>query len=383
MASTITQTDCLVETVRIQKALEAQKAFFEQGKTKKYSFRVEMLNKLRDSIIRNETVIYEALRKDLGKSPFESYASEIGFCLEEIKHTLAHLKSWMKPKFVTTPLTQFLSWGHVYSEPYGNTLIISPWNYPFQLAIAPLIGSISAGNCAIIKPSELSPNTSAVLEKLIQEAFDPAFVQVITGGIETNQALLEQKFGYIFFTGSTQVGKIVMQAAAKHLTPVTLELGGKSPCIIDKDYASCTAKRIVWGKFFNVGQTCVAPDYLLVHSSVKEKLLQEIVVEIKNLYGENPALSEDYGRIINEKHFYRLIGYLNDGVIYFGGKHDLNQRYISPTILVNVKPNSSVMEDEIFGPILPIFTFKHLQEVFFFLKAKPKHLEFFFFLFYC
>jgi aldehyde dehydrogenase (NAD+) len=286
----------------------------------------------------------------------------------------------MRPKRVWTPLTQFWSVSKIYPKPYGVSLIISPWNYPFQLLFAPLIGAISAGCTAVLKSSELAPATSSISKKIIDKYFQPDYIALVEGGIETSQALLQQKWDMIFFTGSTQVGKIVMQSAAKHLTPTVLELGGKSPCIVDETaHLEFAARRIVWGKLVNAGQTCVAPDYLFVHETIKDALVQKIIENIKKSYGEDASKSPDYPRIINEKHFIRLTKYLNDGNIIYGGKTNIETRYFEPTLLDNVNPESPVMQEEIFGPILPILTYKNLKQAIDFINARPKPLALYLF----
>ncbi len=359
----------------IQNILEKQRNFFLQGKTLEYSFRLQQLKLLKQIIKAHETEILQALKSDLNKADFEGYATEVGFTYEELNHAISHLKSWMRPKTVWTPMTQFWAVSKIYPKPFGVSLIISPWNYPFQLLFAPLIGAIASGCTAVLKSSELAPATSAIAKKLVTKYFQPEYVALVEGGVETSQYLLQQKWDVIFFTGSTQVGKIVMQAAANHLTPVVLELGGKSPCIVDETaHLDFAAKRIVWGKLVNAGQTCVAPDYLLVHESIKQPLVQKIIENIKKSYGEDPSQSPDYPRIINEKHFIRLTNYLKDGNIIFGGQTDISQKYIAPTLLDNVNPDSSVMQDEIFGPILPILTYKNLQDAINFINARPKPL---------
>lgn len=325
--------------------------------------------------------ISEALRKDLNKSHIDSYSSEIGLVYEEINHVLKNLKSWAKPVPVKTALTHFGSTGQIYYEPYGIALIISPWNYPFQLAISPLIGAIAAGNCAIIKPSELSPNTSAILAELIRMYFTEEYIVVVEGGIESCKDLLSEKLDYILFTGSADVGKIVMEAAAKNLIPVTLELGGKSPCIVHKDAdLRLAAKRIVWGKFLNSGQTCIAPDYLFVHKDIKERLLEYMKNVIQEFYGADVSCKEDYPIIINDRHFQRLISYLDNSRVRIGGQYDQKRRYIEPTIIDQVDWNHSVMQDEIFGPILPVLEYEDISEVITRVNDHPKPLALYFFL---
>ena len=366
----------------IQMVLEKQRNYFNTGATRDLDFRLEKLSILKKAIKKNEKQILEALWGDLHKSEFEAYATEIGIILEEINFVMKHLRSWSKTKKVRTPLTHFLSSSYIYSEPYGVSLIISPWNYPFQLLMAPLIGSIAAGNCAMVKPSENSIMTTEVIIKIIEESFKEEFISVVEpyGGKESTQALLKEEFDYIFFTGSVPVGKIVMEAASKYLTPVTLELGGKSPCIVDKDAdIKLAAKRITWGKFLNAGQTCVAPDYLLVHKSVKEQLLIEITGYINEFFGENPAKSNDFPRIVNERQFDRLIGLLDKGNIVTGGEYIKGEKYIAPTIIDNITWEDPIMLDEIFGPILPIIEFDYLEEVIKMVNSKPKPLALYFF----
>lgn len=348
----------------IKSIIESQREFFNSGSTKDLNFRLDQLDKLYNLILEYEDELTNALYLDLKKSEYESYLTEIGFTLSELRFIRKRLKKWVKPKKVKSHFSTFFSKSYIYSEPYGVTLIIAPWNYPFQLAIAPLIGAIAAGNCVVIKPSEYSVNTSKVISKLINENFASNYIKVIEGGIETNQLLLKEKFDYIFFTGSVNVGKIVMQEASKHLTPVTLELGGKSPCIVDKDAnLNLASKRIVFGKFINAGQTCVAPDYLLVHKDVKDKLVNLMIEEIKKMYYENETLQSYYPKIINERRFNHLLSLLENENIVFGGKRNIDNLIIEPTLLDNVSFDSSVMQEEIFGPILPIITYKSIEEV--------------------
>lgn len=357
-----------------------QKAFFRKEQTKNVSFRLAALKKLKDAIKVNEQEIMAALKADLNKSELDAYAAEIGFVLAELTFTIKNLRSWVKTKSVKTPMTHFGSTSYIYSEPYGVALIIAPWNYPFQLAIAPLIGAIAAGNCAVLKPSELTPKTSEVLAKLINGLYPEEFVSVVEGGVETSTALLEEKFDYIFFTGSVPVGKIIMEAAAKNLTPVTLELGGKSPCIVHDDAnIKVAAKRVAWGKFTNAGQTCIAPDYLYVHKNVKDKFLIEFKNTIKELYGENPLRNPDFTHIVSERHFKRLEGFLDNGQVYSGGKTDSDTLGIEPTVLTNISWDEPIMQDEIFGPILPVMEYTHLSEVLDGIHNHPKPLALYIF----
>lgn len=323
-----------------------------------------------------------ALKTDLHKSEFEAYTTEIGFVLEEIRFTLKHLKKWSKPTRVRTPITHFGAKSYVMKEPYGVALIIAPWNYPFQLAMAPLIGAIAAGNCAVIKPSELTPTTSSLINEMIRSTFPPDYITVIEGDAATSQALLENEFDYIFFTGSVHVGKIIMKAAGKHLTPVTLELGGKSPCIVHHDAnVTLAAKRIVWGKLLNAGQTCVAPDYLLVHEQIKEKLIAAIVAFIHDFYGEDAFTAPHYPKIVNVHHLQRLQNMLaaSTGNVICGGKLDKTAQRIEPTLITNVEWNDATMEEEIFGPILPIITYSDIENVIVEIKKRSKPLALYMF----
>ena len=359
-----------------------QKEFFYSNESKDIDFRVNSLKKLKTIIQENENLIMDALYKDLKKSNFEAFATEIGLLYEELNLHIRKLKNWSKKEKRKTSIVHFPAKSYIYKEPYGVTLIIGPFNYPFQLIISPLIGAISAGNCAIIKPSENSPNTALLLEKLINDNFNENYIQVINplGGKETVSYLLDLKFDYIFFTGSIKVGKIIMEKASKNLIPMTLELGGKSPCIIDKTAKlPLAAKRIVWGKFLNAGQTCVAPDYILIDKSIKTEFLSALKNEIINQFGSNIKISPDFPRLINKASLDRIKNYLNDGDIYFGGNFDDNDLYMEPTILTNIKDNSNIMEDEIFGPILPIIEYSSLDEGIQFVKSKEKPLALYYF----
>ncbi|WP_107668336.1 aldehyde dehydrogenase [Cyanothece sp. BG0011] len=370
----------MLQTETISMIFKEQCQYFVSGKTKPIQFRQEKLKQLKQLIIDQENEIVKALNEDLGKCHFESYLSEIRIIKKEIDHTINNLKKWVKPRYVSTPIEQFPGTAFIQPQPKGVILIISPWNYPFSLAIMPLIGAIAAGNCAIIKPSELTPNTSNLLAKLINNHFDHNYMKVIEGSKETSQELLKEKFAHIFFTGSPSIGKIVMEAAAKQLIPVTLELGGKSPCIVDNNInIKETAKRIVWGKFLNAGQSCIAPDYLLVNQSIKSKVLEAIKEAIKEFYGENPFQSPDYGRIINEYHFKRLSALLPQDNIIVGGQVIPQENYISPTVIDNISPNSPIMEDEIFGPILPVLDYDEIEEAIAFINQRPKPLAIYLF----
>ena len=359
-----------------------QKEFFESGKTINVDYRIKNLKKLNDIIKKNEDKILRELKKDLGKSNFEGYVTEVGILYDDINFHIKNVKKWSSEEKRKSPIVYYPSKSYIYKEPYGVTLIIGPFNYPFQLVIAPLIGAISAGNTAIIKPSENSRNIALLLEKLINENFPEEYLRVVNplGGKETVSLLLDKPFDYIFFTGSVRVGKLVMQKAAQHLTPVTLELGGKSPCIVDSDAKlKLAAKRIVWGKFLNAGQTCVAPDYLCVHKSVKDELLKLIINEIRVQFGENVRNSEDYPRIVNKSSLERLSGYLNDGKIYYGGNIDEDNLYMEPTLIIKPDLNSPLMSDEIFGPILPILVYEDLDNVIKFINHREKPLALYYF----
>lgn len=360
--------------------VQKQKAFFKTGKPKEVSYRLEALQKLKTAIQENEKKLMESLRADLNKSEFDAYTAEIGFVLSELGYTISHLETWVKPKKVKTPVTHMGSASYIYSEPYGVALIIAPWNYPFQLAIAPLIGAISAGNCAVIKPSELTPKTSELLAELIKGLFPEEYIAVVEGAVETSTALLKEKFDYIFFTGSVPVGKIIMEAAAKNLTPITLELGGKSPCIVHEDAnIKLAAKRIAWGKFTNAGQTCIAPDYLYLHKNIKETFLKQFKETIKELYGTQPLNNPDYTHIVSQRHFTRLESFLKDGEIYCGGQTDEAKLAIEPTVLTGINWNDSIMEVEIFGPILPVMEYESLDEVLEGIHNHPKPLALYIF----
>ena len=343
-----------------QDILHSQREFFNTQKTKNVKFRKMYLEKLRDLIIQNENLLYEAIDKDFGKSQFETYVTEISFVLKDIDYYLKNLNSLSKPKKVTTNLANQIATSKIHSEPLGCTLIIGAWNYPYQLSLSPLIASIAAGNCCILKPSEIAENTMKAIAKIINENFPPEYIYAVEGGIDETTEILKLKFDKIFFTGSTKVGKIVYKAAAEHLTPVTLELGGKSPVIVTKEAnIEVAAKRIVWGKFLNAGQTCVAPDYILVEESVKEQFLESLKKYIQEFKYESN--SEQYTRIINKKNFERLTKLIDPQKVYFGGNFNENNLHIEPTILDNVNWEDDVMQDEIFGPILPILSFTNFH----------------------
>lgn len=359
----------------VQEQLNTQQAFFQAGHTRSIAFRRKSLSALRQAIILMEDDILRALHHDLGKSAGEAYMTEIGIVLEEAKLAHKHVGKWAKPRKVKTALTHVGSRGFVTPEPYGCTLIMAPWNYPFQLAISPLIGAIAAGNTAIIKPSELAPHTSACMARLIRDIFDPGHVAVIEGGIETSEQLLGMPFDYIFFTGSVAVGKIVMKAAADRLTPVTLELGGKSPCIVHHDAnIPLAAARIAFGKWSNAGQTCVAPDYIYVHESQLVPFLAELEQAIHRFYGNHPLTSPEYASIISRRHLQRLQEFLQCGRVAIGGKSSTSQCRMEPTVLTDVTWDDPVMQEEIFGPILPVLTYSSFEQVEQAIVARPKPL---------
>ena len=359
----------------IASIIKRQKSYFYSGKTRGIEERKKQLRALYESIQRYESEIFEALKLDLNKSEHESYTTEIGYTLKEISFMLKNLSKWSKPKRVKTAMTHIGSKGKIIPEPYGVTLVIAPWNYPFQLAVAPLVGAIAAGNTVVLKPSELTPNVSSVLAKMLTELFPPEFVVVLEGDAEVSTALLKEPFDYIFFTGSVGVGKIVMEAAAKQLTPLTLELGGKSPCIVHKDAKlEVTARRIVWGKFLNAGQTCVAPDYVYVHSSIKNQFIEEMRKAVHEQYGDKPLQNEKYVRIVSGRHFERLRSFFEDGQAVVGGNYDQDKLLIEPTLLTDVTWNDAVMEDEIFGPILPVLEYDKIEDVIATVQSHPKPL---------
>jgi acyl-CoA reductase-like NAD-dependent aldehyde dehydrogenase len=335
---------------------------------------------LRGAIEQRESDVLLALKRDLGRPMMEGYTSEIAIVLHEIDFALKNVAAWARPRKVRTPLMLFPGSSWVYPEPYGSALVIAPWNYPFQLAISPLIGALAAGNCVVVKPSETAPHTSRLIADMIGNEFDPGYLAVVEGGIEETKALLGQHFDYIFFTGGTRVGKIVMAAAARHLTPVTLELGGKNPCIVDASAdLDKAARRIAWGKFVNAGQTCIAPDFVLAEKSIKPALLARLTAVIESFYGVDPKTSPDFGRIGNEHHFERLRALLSAVKVVAGGETDAAQRYIAPTIVDGVAWDHAIMQEEIFGPILPVLEFGDLEAALTALEVKPKPLALYFF----
>lgn len=364
----------------IERIVEEQRKYFQSGATLSIKFRRKNLKKLYAAVKTYEKQIGEALKADLGKGAYESFMCEIGMALSEIRYMYKRVHKFAKPKRVRTPLAQFSAKSYRLPSPYGNTLIMSPWNYPFLLTIDPIADAIAAGNTVVVKPSAYSPATSEVLTKLLGECFPPKYVAVVTGGRQENAALLEQKFDFIFFTGSQAVGKEVLRRAAEFLTPCVLELGGKSPCIVDETAdIPLAAKRIVFGKFLNCGQTCVAPDYILCAQSIKEKLIQELTAQIQKQYGEKPLENPDYGRIVNDKHFERLCGLIDGQKTAFGGGRCESTLQIEPTILSETTWEDKVMQEEIFGPILPIVTFENFSEIYEILKDKQKPLALYLF----
>ena len=364
----------------IRALLERQRAYYKSGVTLPVSFRIAQLKRLYEAVKAHQDEIHAALAADLGKSDYESFMCESGLALTEIRYLMRHTKKFAKRKRVRTPLAQFPSHSYKQPVPYGNTLIMSPWNYPFLLTVEPLADAIAAGNTAIVKPSAYSPATSAVVERILRECFPPEYVAVVTGGRAENTALLDQKFDLIFFTGSQAVGKEVLRRAAEHLTPAVLELGGKSPCIVDASAnIDLAARRIVFGKYLNCGQTCVAPDYVLCERAVKDRFVKAVEGEIKRQFGDAPLQSKDYGRIINQKHFERLCALMDADKVVIGGEADAAACRIAPTVMDGVTPTDAVMGEEIFGPIMPILTFDDFDAVIEDLKGKDKPLALYLF----
>ncbi|MEN8115776.1 MAG: aldehyde dehydrogenase [Bacteroidota bacterium] len=364
----------------IETILKKQNDYFNSNKTFNVNFRIEHLKKLKQNIKRFEPKIIAALNADLGKSEFEAFSTEIGMVQHELTTHIKNLKKWARPKRVTTPMFAFPSTSRIHKQPYGKILVISPFNYPFMLAMTPVIAAISAGNVVVLKPSEYTLNTASVIEKLVADTFDEGHATVVQGGVKISQELLANRWDKIFFTGSTKVGKIVLEAAAKHLTPVVLELGGKNPVIVDKDANLKTAaKRIIWGKLVNAGQTCIAPDYLFVHANVKDEFLLLLKEVIEQFFTKHPHTNGDFPKIVNEGALERLKGLLEGANIYYGGNIEEKENHFSPTILTDVKDDSPVMEDEIFGPILPVLTFKDIEEVIEYVNKGEKPLSLYYF----
>ncbi len=366
--------------MNIHETVQAQRAYFSTGATLPVSFRLEMLRKLRDAVDRRERDLADALSADLGKSAYESFMCEIGLARTEITYMLRHTRRLAGERTVRTPLAQFAARSFRKPSPYGNTLIMSPWNYPVLLTLDPLADAIAAGNTAVVKPSAYAPAASALLAEIIGDCFPAEYVAAVTGGRRENAALLEEKFDFIFFTGSQEVGKEVLRRAAEHLTPAVLELGGKSPCIVDETARlPLAARRIVFGKYLNCGQTCVAPDYILCHSSVKDRLVDALREEIRRQYGAEPLDNPNYGRIVNEKHFQRLLGLIDPDKVAAGGQSRPETLQIAPTILDRVAGDDPVMQEEIFGPILPVLTYDRFEDLYAALADRAKPLALYLF----
>lgn len=364
-----------MSTENIPQNIHALRTHFSSGATRKVSWRLKQLQQLKKMTSENETQIREALKQDLSKCELEAYTGEIGYVLGEIEYSVKKLRKWMQPRRVNTPMVAQPGKSYIQPEPLGTVLIIGAWNYPYQLVIAPLIAAIAAGNCAVIKPSELSPHTSALIAKLIAEYLDKEAFLVIEGGVDETTVVLQQQFDHILYTGGETVGKIVMRAAAEYLTPVTLELGGKSPCVVDNSAdLKVSAARIAWCKWMNAGQTCVAPDYVIVQEDLVEKFIAAMREKIIEFYGDEPANSDDYARIVNQRHFQRIVSYLDGETVSLGGQHNESERYIAPTLVLNPALDSKLMTEEIFGPILPIVTVKKIEEAIPFINARPKPL---------
>ncbi len=364
----------------ISDIFQRQRLFFESGRTMDVSFRLEALHKLKQSIIDHEYKINNALKADLGKPLMESYTSEIGFTLLELNHAIKHLKKWARPRKVRGSLATFPSKSYIFSEPFGVALIIGPWNFPLQLTLLPLVGAIAAGNCAVLKASRKIPTSAETIKSIIKTAFEEDYVAVSDDSDREGQGLLDQKYDKVFFTGSPGTGKLVMEKAAKNLASITLELGGKSPCIVDRDInLDVAVKRILWAKYMNAGQVCVAPDYLLVHEEIKEELYDKMIHSLKTFFGPDPQASTDYGRIVNLKELERLSSYLNDGKIVAGGGFNKESLYFEPTIIEVSSLDVPVMQDEIFGPILPVIEFANADEIEGIIALNPNPLAFYLF----
>lgn len=357
-----------------EKMVRQQRAFFVTNQPFSLSYRKQQLTLLKDAIVEHQDALIEALSLDLSKPEFESYMTEIGFVLNELQRTIKQLKNWLKPQKVSTPFFLQPASSYIHSTPLGVCLIISPFNYPVGLTLSPLIAALAAGNCCMVKTSELTPNVSRVLKQLLDSTFSSDYVHCVNGDVEHVTALLAQKFDHIFFTGSSEVGKLVMQQAAKHLTPVTLELGGKSPCVVCADAnIDIAVKRIVYGKMLNTGQTCVAPDYVLVHDSIKNEFLKKLTQRINTLYGTDPITSKDFGRIVNVKHTKRISQFIDPKKVIVGGQFDLEKRYIAPTVMANVELTDPIMQQEVFGPVLPVLGFSELEQAVTVIRSLPSH----------
>lgn len=366
--------------MQIEELVKKQREFFFSGKTFDITYRENALDKLEQAILKYEDRLYDALKKDLGKSRAESYMCEVGLTLSELRYVRKHVRTWSRDRRVLTPLAQFHAKSFTVQEPYGVVLVMSPWNYPVLLTLEPLVGALAAGNCCVVKPSAYSPATSGVMAELIREAFPEEYAAVVEGGRKENQSLLEQKFDYIFFTGGVNVGKLVMEKASAHLTPVTLELGGKSPCIIDHTAnLKLAARRLVFGKYLNCGQTCVAPDYVLIEQSIKDEFLGYVKKEIRKQFGKHPLQNPSYGKMVNRKHFDRVLGLIDREKLVCGGENNAETLQIAPTVLDEVTEADAVMQEEIFGPVLPVLTVKNADEAYAFVKSRPQPLAFYLF----
>ena len=364
----------------IESIVSAQKAYFAKGETLDVTFRKAALRKLRDAILAHENDINAALHKDLNKSPSESYMCEVGMTIAELNYVLSHVDRWARKHYVLSPLAQFHARSFTMYNPYGTVLIMSPWNYPFMLTMEPLIGALAAGNCCVVKPSAYAPATSAIIREIISECFPAEYVVVVEGGRKENQALLDQRFDYIFFTGGVTVGREVMRKAAEHLTPVSLELGGKSPCIVDATAKlDLAAKRLAFGKLLNCGQTCVAPDYLLIDRKVKDEFLGLLKKHIVSMIGEDALANEKYVRMINRRHYDRVLGLIDPAKVIFGGRGDEATLHIQPTIMDNVTADDPVMQEEIFGPILPVIAYDSIDEAIDFINEREHPLALYLF----
>jgi aldehyde dehydrogenase (NAD+) len=367
-------------SVKSSERVEAIRAAFRAKRTRPYAWRAAQLKQLKKFLQEKDREICEALWTDLRKGSFEAEVTEQGIVIGEIDYALTHLEEWMRPESVSTPFLDFPGSSEIISEPYGVVLIIGAWNYPVNLLLAPLVGAIAGGNAAVLKPSELAPATSAAMAKWIPEYLDREAIIVVEGGVEDTEELLAVQFDSIFFTGSGKVGKLIMARAAEHLTPVTLELGGKSPAIVMDDASvKVAARRIAWGKFMNAGQTCIAPDYVLVHPGVEKEFIDELKISLESFYGKDPKLSPDYCRIVNDRNFLRLEKFLGDGELVCGGQSDTKERYIAPTVLRGVSASASVMQEEIFGPILPVLSISDVGQAIDFINARPKPLALYLF----
>ncbi len=355
--------------------INKQRKFFATGESKTVAFRIEQLKKLKKWISDNEVEIMRALHLDLGKPELEAYSTEVAYLKSELKLMIAKIKCWSRPEKVSTPFVTQPASSEIRHEPYGVCLVLAPWNYPFQLLVSPLIGAIAAGNCVVVKASEMTPHTQNLIHKMITDLFPQDYIASVIGGIEASQSLLNEQFDFIFFTGGTEIGRVVMSAAAKYLTPVCLELGGKSPCIVDTEIdMKVAARRIIWGKFINAGQTCVAPDYVYVNQHIRKEFAAHLISTVKEFYGDDPKQSTSYARIVNERHLQRLTGLLENQKILIGGQFDISKKYFAPTILDDVRWDASVMQDEIFGPVLPILYYDNIETVFKEVSSRAKPL---------